>query len=85
MSNYVIGTYLSGEKLTNLLVNSVIREINKETKNHKTNIQVVHQGNFIVVRGTTTHKSPINLLIEIAPLEKIFRISFSSFYLSEIL
>ena len=61
MSNYVIGTYLSGEKLTNLLVNSVIREINKETKNHKTNIQVVHQGNFIVVRGTTTHKSPINL------------------------
>jgi len=61
MSNYIIGTYLSGEKLTNLLSNRVIREIDKETKNHKTNIQVIHQGNFIVVRGTTTHKTPINL------------------------
>jgi|TARA_R110001592_G_scaffold305576_1_gene578181 hypothetical protein len=61
MSNYIIQTYSRGEDLTNLLSNKIILEIEKETKNHKTNIQVINNGNFIVVRGNTTHKTPINL------------------------
>ena len=61
MSNYIVQTYSRGENLTNLLVNKVILEIEKETKNHKTNIQVIDNGNFMVVRGMTTHKTPINL------------------------
>lgn len=61
MSNYIIETYSNGKKLTNLLVNRVITEIDKETKNHQTNIQVINNGNFIVVRGTTTYPTPLNL------------------------
>lgn len=61
MPNYIVQTYSRGEDLTNLLVNKVILEIEKETKNHKTNIQVINNSNFIVVRGNTTHKTPINL------------------------
>ena len=61
MSNYIVQTYSRGKNLTNLLVNRVIIEIEKETKNHKTNIQVINNGNFIVVRGNTTHRTPINL------------------------
>ena len=61
MSNYVVQTYSRGENLTNLLVNKVILEIEKETKKNKTNIQVINNINFIVVRGTTTHRTPINL------------------------
>ena len=61
MSNYIVETYSRGENLTNLLANKVILEIEKETKNHKTNIQVINNGNFIVVRGVTTHRTPINL------------------------
>ena len=61
MSNYIVQTYSRGENLTNLLVNKVILEIEKETKNHKTNIQVINNINFIVVRGTTTHRTPINI------------------------
>ena len=61
MSNYIIETYSRGENLANLLVNKVITEIDKETKNHKTNIQLINNGNFIVVRGNTTHKTPIIL------------------------
>ena len=69
MSNQIIETYSNGKKLTNLLVNKIITEINKETKNHKTNVQVINNGNFIVVRGSTTHSTPLNfsklfLLIE---------------------
>lgn len=61
MNKYVIGTYYNGEDFTNLLSNRLIREIEKETKNHKTEIQVINNKNFIVVRGYTTHKEPINI------------------------
>lgn len=60
MSNQIIETYSNGKKLTNLLANKIITEINKETKNHKTNVQVINNGNFIVVRGSTTHSTPLN-------------------------
>ena len=46
MSNYIVQTYSRGENLTNLLVNKVILEIEKETKNHKTNIQVINNINL---------------------------------------
>ena len=73
MSNYIIETYSRGENLANLLVNKVITEIDKETKNHKTNIQLINNGNFIVVRGNTTHKTPINLSkLFISYYEKLF-------------
>jgi|SRR6056300_93068 hypothetical protein len=61
MKNYIIGTYFNGEDFTNLLSNKIIQEIEKETKNHKTEIQVINNKNFIVVRGYTTHKNPFNL------------------------
>lgn len=61
MTNYIVGTYFNGEDFTNLLSNRVIKEIEKDTKNHTTEIQVVNNKNFIVVRGYTSHKSPINL------------------------
>lgn len=60
MSNQIIETYSNGKKLTNLLANKIITEINKETKNHKTNIQVINNGNFVVVKGITTHSTPLN-------------------------
>jgi hypothetical protein len=61
MKNYVIGTHFNGEHFTNLLSNRIIREIEKETKNHVSELQVVNNKNFIVVRGYTTHKNPFNL------------------------
>ena len=61
MRKYIIGTYYNGDDFTNLLSNRLIVEIEKETKNHKTEIQVINNKNFIVVRGYTTHKEPINI------------------------
>jgi hypothetical protein len=61
MTKYIVGTYYNGEDFTNLLSNRLISEIEKETKNHKTEIQVINNKNFIVVRGYTTHKEPINI------------------------
>jgi len=61
MKNYIVSTYHNGKNLTNLLSNRLVQEIEKENKNHKTKIQVVDNQNFIVVRGFTTHKKPINL------------------------
>jgi len=61
MKNYIIGTYFNGEDFTNLLSNRIIREVEKETKNHISEIQVINNKNFIVVRGHTSHKNPFNL------------------------
>lgn len=61
MSSYILGTHNNGKNFVNLLANILIREIEKETKNHKSEIQITNNKNFIVVRGYTTHKQPINL------------------------
>lgn len=61
MSTYIIGTHYNGKNFVNLLANNLIREIEKETKNHKSEIQIINNKNFIVARGYTSHKKPFNL------------------------
>ena len=59
--NYVDGKPDAKWKLSLEKIKEYQEKIEKETKNHKTNIQVINNSNFIVVRGNTTHKTPINL------------------------
>jgi len=61
MSTYIIGTHNNGKNLVNLLVNNLIREIEKETKNHNSEIQIINNKNFIVTRGYTSYEEPINI------------------------
>lgn len=62
-SEYVIETSNEGKNLVNLLSNIIITEIEKQNKNHKTEIQVVNHNNFVLTKGYTTHKTPINFSI----------------------
>jgi len=61
MPNYIAGTHFNGKNLVNLLSNTLLREIEKQDKNHVSEIQVINNKNFIVVRGYTSYTNPINI------------------------
>ena len=81
MSTYIIGTHYNGKNFVNLLANNLIREIEKETKNHNSEIQIINNKNFIVARGYTSHEEPINIsklfteyYNELFGLEQVFNV-----------
>lgn len=61
MGTYITNTYSNGEKLLNLFTNKIITEIEKDSKNHISEIRLVNHNNFIVSQGKTTHKNPFNI------------------------
>lgn len=81
MSTYIIGTHYNGKNFVNLLANNLIIEIEKETKNHNSEIQIINNKNFIVARGYTSHEEPINIsklfteyYNELFGLEQVFNV-----------
>jgi len=81
MSTYTIGTHYNGKNFVNLLVNRLIKEIEKETKNHNSEIQIINNKNFIVSRGFTSHQNSINIsklfneyYNELFGLEQVFNV-----------
>lgn len=81
MSTYIIGAHYNGKNFVNLLANNLIREIEKETKNHNSEIQIINNKNFIVARGYTSHEDPINIsklfteyYNELFGLEQVFNV-----------
>lgn len=60
--NYIeFYNFLDGKNLCNIFANLIVKEINKNLPDAKTDISVINVRNFFIVKGTTTYNETINL------------------------
>jgi hypothetical protein len=60
--NYIeFYNFLDGKNLCNIFANLIVKEINKNLPDAKTDISVINVRNFFIVKGTTTYNEAINL------------------------
>ena len=60
--NYIeFYNFLDGKNLCNIFANLIVKEINKNLPDAKTDISVINVRNFFIVKGTTTYNEVINL------------------------
>ncbi len=53
--------FLDGKNLCNIFANLIVKKINEELPDAKTDISVVNVRNFFIVKGVTTYNEPLNL------------------------
>lgn len=60
--NYIeFYNFLDGKNLCNIFANLIVKEINNNLPDAKTDISVINVRNFFIVKGTTTYNEVINL------------------------
>jgi len=60
--NYIeFYNFLDGKNLCNIFANLIVKEINKNIPDAKTDISVINVRNFFIVKGTTTYNEAMNL------------------------
>ena len=60
--NYIeFYNFLDGKNLCNIFANLIVKEINKNFPDAKTDISVINVRNFFIVKGTTTYNEAMNL------------------------
>ena len=56
-----VSSFLSGKNLCNIFADLIVKKINEEFPDAKTQISVINVRNFFIVKGVTTSDSVINL------------------------
>ena len=56
-----VSSFLSGKNLCNIFADLIVKKINEEFPDAKTQISVINVRNFFIVKGTTTYNEVINL------------------------